>query len=86
MIRNANPYKNTDTKPTHLNLLQMTAMMSSTSTVMIAIVMIRFVAILHSISILLLKQMASICNALSTRISTARDWELLTVSPYPSAS
>lgn len=33
-------------KNAHLNLLQMTAMMSRTSTVMIAMVMMRFVAML----------------------------------------
>lgn len=43
---NAKLYGIANGKNAHLNLLQMTAMMSRTSTVMIAMVMMRFVAML----------------------------------------
>src|SRR5690242_2936681 len=48
---NAGPNENAAEKTLQRNLLQMTAMMSSTRTVMMAMVMMRLVAMLHAISI-----------------------------------
>ena len=55
-------YSNAIITYAYLNLLQITAIISSTSTVIIAIVMMRFVAILHLVSISL-SQTASTCAA-----------------------